>query len=311
MLKIRLAEEALVKPILDGIVKTPSHLYTGQEAVAVGLCNNLVQGDNIFGNHRSHGHYLAMGGDLKKMYAEIFCKESGCSKGRGGSMHLIAPEHGVQGIVPIVAGTIALALGSSLASKIKKNKNVTVSFFGDGATGEGVLFESLNFASLKKLPIIFACENNLYSTHLPIDEIRSNLDISTSGHPFDIKSFSVDGNNILDIEKVVLESLEYCRSGNGPILIEFKTYRMRGHVGPDDNIQGTHTDIRPKNEIKKWSSKDPIINFEKYLLSEGIINFKTKDNIINQINKEIKDALDFAMTSDFPNKKDLLKYVFK
>ena len=154
MLRIRMSEESLVDPIIRGDIKTPVHLYSGEEAIAAGLCSVLSKEDYIFGNHRSHGHYLAKGGDMGRMIAEIYGKETGCSKGRGGSMHLIDPENGIMGIVPIVAGTISLALGASLASHIRNEKRVTVTFFGDGATGEGVLYESLNFAALKKLPII-------------------------------------------------------------------------------------------------------------------------------------------------------------
>ena len=262
MLRIRLVEESLVDPILKGDIKCPVHLYSGEEAIAAGICANLEKTDYIFGNHRSHGHYLAKGGDMGCMIAEIYGKVTGCSGGRGGSMHLIDPENGVMGIVPIVAGTISLALGSALASKIRKDKRVTVSFFGDGSTGEGVLYESLNFAALKKLPIIFACENNLYSTHLPIKEIRVNENISESAIPFGIKSIRVDGNNVLEVLNASRLAVQQCRDGAGPVFIEFLTYRFRGHVGPDDNIQGSHTDIRPKEEIADWLKKDPIFSSE-------------------------------------------------
>ena len=160
MLRIRLSEESLIEPILKGDIRTPCHLYSGQEAIATGLCATLIQDVYVFGCHRSHGHYLAKGGSLQAMMAEIYCKETGCSHGRGGSMHLIDPEVGMMGAAPIVAGTISLAVGAALASSIRKDGRVSVSFFGDGATGEGVLYESINFAALKKLPVIFACENN-------------------------------------------------------------------------------------------------------------------------------------------------------
>jgi len=311
MLRIRIAEESLVDYIQDGTIKTPSHLYSGQEAVATGLCANLTKNDFIFGNHRSHGHYLAKGGDLKKMFSEIFCKETGCSRGRGGSMHLIDPENGVLGIVPIVAGTISLALGAALASKIRNESGVTISFFGDGATGEGALYESMNFASLKKLPIIFACENNLYSTHLPIKEIRANTNISKSAIPFDIKNFRVEGNDVINVYEVSKAAIESCRNGEGPVFIEFLTYRMRGHVGPDDNIQGTHADIRPITEIESWKEKDPIYNFEKKLLNDKIITEKDKNQIIAQITLEIDEAIEFALSSSYPNPSELSKYVYK
>jgi pyruvate dehydrogenase E1 component alpha subunit len=270
----------------------------------------LTKEDYIFGNHRSHGHYLAKGGDLGKMIAEIYGKETGCSRGRGGSMHLIDPENGVLGIVPIVAGTISLALGAALASKIRKDSRVTVSFFGDGATGEGVLYESLNFAALKKLPIIFACENNLYSTHLPISEIRVNENISETAIPFGIKSLRVDGNNVLDVFEAGKNAVEQCRNGNGPVFIEFLTYRMRGHVGPDDNIQGSHTDIRPKNEIESWKEKDPIKMLEKVIYDRKLFDKNQISLLSEEIKNEVEDAMAFAVKSKYPDPADLLKYVY-
>jgi acetoin:2,6-dichlorophenolindophenol oxidoreductase subunit alpha len=311
MLRIRLAEESLVDPIKRGEIRTPVHLYSGEEAVAVGICSALNKDDYIFGNHRSHGHYLAKGGDMGRMIAEIYGKETGCSRGRGGSMHLIDPENGIIGIVPIVAGTISLALGASLSSKIRKDKRVTVSFFGDGATGEGVLYESLNFAALKKLPIIFACENNLYSTHLPIKEIRVNENISETAIPFGIKGLRIDGNNVLDVYKAGKEAIEHCRKGEGPFFIEFLTYRLRGHVGPDDNIQGSHTDIRPKEEVENWFKRDPIKLLKVYLKDEKICSEKELLEIDDDVQAEVQEATKFALKSDFPKPSELLNYVYK
>jgi acetoin:2,6-dichlorophenolindophenol oxidoreductase subunit alpha len=310
MLRIRLVEESLVEPINNGDIRTPVHLYSGEEAVASGICASLSKSDYIFGNHRSHGHYLAKGGDMGRMVAEIYGKETGCSKGRGGSMHLIDPENGVIGIVPIVAGTISLALGAALASKIKKDNRVTVSFFGDGATGEGVLYESLNFAALKKLPIIFACENNLYSTHLPIKEIRVNENISETAIPFGITSLRIDGNNVLDVYEAGKMAVEKCRKGEGPYFIEFLTYRFRGHVGPDDNIQGSHIDIRPKEEVEKWLKKDPINHLYNFIIKERILTEDEISKIHDEIKKEVEDATEFALNSDYPKPSELLKYVY-
>ncbi len=261
MVRIRCFEEDLVESILSGDIHTPCHLCSGQEAVAVGLCTALLKSDYIFGTHRSHGHFLAKGGSMKALAAEVYCREAGCSRGRGGSMHLIDPDSGMMGSAPIVAGTISLAVGAALASSIRKDNRVTVSFFGDGATGEGVLYESLNFAALKKLPIIFACENNLYATHMPIRECRVNQPISKIAEPLGIKTYCVDGNDVLQVYDAGLQAVETCRSGEGPVFMEFMTYRLRGHVGPDDNIQGFHTDIRPKDEIAMWQQKDPIMKF--------------------------------------------------
>lgn len=187
MLRIRLCEESFIEPILNGDIHCPVHLYSGEEAIAAGICASLNKTDYIFGNHRSHGHFLAKGGSMNELAAEIYCKETGCSSGRGGSMHLIDPDVGMMGSAPIVAGTISLALGAALAASIRKDNQVAVCFFGDGTTGEGVLYESLNFAALKKLPIVFVCENNLYATHMPVRECRVENSIYKIAEPFVLK----------------------------------------------------------------------------------------------------------------------------
>lgn len=311
MVRIRLFEESLVPSILNNEIHTPCHLYSGQEAVAVGLCAALESEDYVFGNHRSHGHYLAKGGSLDKMAAEIYCREAGCSRGRGGSMHLIDPECGMMGSAPIVAGTISLAVGAALASSIRKDGRVTVSFFGDGATGEGILYESLNFAALKKLPIIFACENNLYATHMPIRECRVNKAIHGVAEPFGIETRTVDGNDVLRVHEASAKAAEICRSGKGPVFIEFMTYRMRGHVGPDDNIQGCHTDIRPAEEIAEWRKRDPIVRFERYLVEEKEIRRGEVEKIRREAEAEVDEAFALARGSAFPKVEELRKYVFK
>jgi pyruvate dehydrogenase E1 component alpha subunit len=269
-----------------------------------------MKDDYVFGSHRSHGHYLAKGGSLQAMMAEIYCKETGCSRGRGGSMHLIDPEVGMLGSAPIVAGTISLAVGAALAASIRKDGRVAVSFFGDGATGEGVLYESINFAALKKLPIIFACENNLYATHMPIRECRVNQPIYKMAESFSMAYHVVDGNDVLHVFETSRKATDACRNGNGPIFMEFMTYRFRGHVGPDDNIQGSHTDIRPKDEIAAWLQKDPIIRFERYLLEHQLIDENRILAIKEDIASEIGEALNYAIKSPSPRREDLLKYVF-
>jgi TPP-dependent pyruvate/acetoin dehydrogenase alpha subunit len=311
MLRIRMCEESLIDPILKGEVKCPVHLYSGEEAIATGVCAALSKTDYVFGTHRSHGHYLAKGGKLRELIAEIYGKDTGCSKGRGGSMHIIDPERGILGAVPIVAGTISLAVGSALASRLRQEKRVSVSFFGDGAAGEGVLYESINFAALKRLPIIFACENNLYSTHMPIRECRPKNNIFKIGGPFGISSFRINGNDVLEVYEVAKKAVDVCRRNGGPVFIEFMTYRLRGHVGPDDNIQGVHTDIRPGKEIEKWIKKDPVIKFQNFLLEEKIVKKESLEEIRQKIEKEVKDAYIFAKESPYPRKSELKKYVFK
>lgn len=311
MLRIRICEESLVEPINKGEIRCPVHLCTGQEAVAAGVCAALKKNDYIFGNHRSHGHYLAKGGKMDELVAEVYGKETGCSRGRGGSMHLIDPSVGMLGSAPIVAGTISLALGAALASWMRGEKRVTVSFFGDGATGEGVLYESLNFAALKKLPLIFACENNRYSTHLPITEIRVSDRIHEVGKPFCRHSCRVDGNDVLKVHYAARKAVEVCRAGNGPVFIEFLTYRMHGHVGPDDNVQGIRTDIRPKDEIERWRKKDPIRRIENHLLKNGVITRKEADRLKAAVEREVSRAHTLAHESPLPVIEGLTQYVFK
>jgi len=311
MARIRLCEESLVEPILNGEVRCPVHLYSGEEAIATGVCAALSEEDYVFGTHRSHGHYLAKGGGMGELIAEIYGKETGCSRGRGGSMHIIEPSKGMMGAAPIVAGTISLSLGAALASRIRKDKRVSVSFFGDGATGEGVLYESLNFAALKCLPIVFVCENNLYSTHMPIRECRSSIPISHIGKPFGISALRVNGNDVLKVYETARDAVDLCREGEGPIFIECVTYRLRGHVGPDDNIQGTHQDIRPEKELKKWKKKDPILNFKRYLIKNAIAEKNELVKIEQTAQKEVHDAHAFTKDSPYPKQSDIGKHVFK
>jgi len=300
-----------VEPIIRKEIRTPVHLYVGEEAIATGVCLALKEKDVIFSSHRSHGHYLAKGGDLKALVAEVYGKETGCSRGRGGSMHIIAKEQGFLGSAPIVAGTIPLAVGAALAIKIRKEKNIAVSFFGDGATGEGVLYESLNFASLKKLPILFACENNFYATHLPLREIRLKDNIFEMAKPFGIPSFRIDGNNVLKVYEIAKKAVDWIRKGKGPVFIEFRTYRLRGHVGPDDNIQGSHTEIRPKAEVERWQKKDPLKRLENLLIKKKICRVRELKKITEEITKEVKEAHLFAKQSPYPLAGEVTRYVFK
>jgi len=311
LIQIRYCEESFVTPILNKEIIGPVHLYSGEEAVAVGVCSALKKSDVIFGTHRSHGHFIAKGGSMQELISEVYCRENGCSKGRGGSQHLIDTSVGMMGATPIVAGTISLALGAALASSIRKDKGVAVAFFGDGASGEGVLWECVNFASIKKLPIIFVCENNLYSTHMSIDEIRANRNVYETAKSFDIFSKQIDGNNVLEVLKTAELAVDLCRNNEGPCFIEAKTYRLRGHVGPDDNIQGTHTDIRPEHELESWRKRDPIKIFEEYLLTSGIDD-EELCKIRTRVDLKVKEATEALNETKKPSgKEELLKYVFK
>jgi len=311
MVRIRYAEESLVEPILRGEVRCPCHLYSGQEAIAAGLGACLNGRDYVFGNHRSHGHFLAKGGGMNELIAEIFCRETGSARGRGGSMHLIDPQVGMLGAAPIVAGTISLALGAALATKIRRERRVTVSYFGDGATGEGVLYESLNFAALKKLPLLFACENNLYATHMPIGECRVTSAIHRVAAPFCVESRVVDGNDVLKVYEAGRWAVGLCRKGQGPVFLEFRTYRFRGHVGPDDNVQGSHTDIRPPSEVQRWLGRDPISRFERHLTRNGLLGEGALRAIREEAQREVEAAHAFAQSSPLPAPKELTDYVYR
>ena len=310
MVRMRICEERFVESILSGEVKCPVHLYSGQEAVAAGVCAALEPRDYVMGSHRSHGHYLAKGGDLARMVAEIFCRATGCAGGRGGSMHVIAPETGMLGAAPIVAGTIALAVGAAYAARVRGEDRVSVSFFGDGATGEGVLYESLNLAALRRLPVLFVCENNLYSTHMPIRECRASAEIYRIGEAFDIWSRRVDGNDVLAVYEASREAVERCRRGEGPAFLECMTYRMRGHVGPDDNIQGSHTDIRPPEEVVAWRERDPIAAFGRCLTEDGLFDRATLDKVGHEAEAEVEAAVELARSSEFPRAEEGGRHVF-
>lgn len=313
MLTIRRFEEAVAQILSqqnpqNKQIKTPCHLYIGQEAVAVGVCAALKKTDYIFGTHRSHGCFIAKGGDLNLIAAEIYSRKTGCSSGKGGSMHLTAPEVGLLGTSAIVAGSIPLALGTALASKIKKDKRVSVAFFGDGATNEGVFAECLNLASLYHLPVIFVCENNLYCTHLPIDQCLAQTNISQRAKANKITSFRISGNDVIKVYQTTQQLISQLRRGQGPYFIEALAYRWLGHVGSSDDLD---KGLRSRQEIDKWRKKCPIKKLEKLLFQQGLLSEAQNNRLIQQIDKKIEAAFNFAKTSPYPDKKDLLKDVFQ
>lgn len=255
MLRIRKVEEKISELNEAGKVKCPTHLYIGQEAVAVGIGYNLLQGDYVFSTYRGHGHYLAKGGSLKKLMLEILGSKEGCCKGRGGSMHIVDPGVNFMGTSALVGGCLPMAVGTAWASQMKNEKRVTVVFFGDGAVEEGIFHESMNFASLKKLPVIFVCENNFYAVNSPI-EARQPLgaDIYKRAEGYGMKGYLVDGNNILDVNKSAKEAIDEARSGNGPCLLEARTFRWCVHV------QHYNETFKRKEELIHWQKRCPIIN---------------------------------------------------
>lgn len=308
MLRIRRLEEKVADLVSRKEITCPCHLYIGEEAIAAGVCANLRKDDYVFSTHRSHGHYIAKGGDIKTLMAELYGKATGCSKGRGGSMHLASPAMGLPGSSAIVAGTIPLAVGAALTFSMQKKNSVAVAFFGDGAVNEGVWYESLNFASLKKLPVIFVCENNLYSTHMPIASCLANTNIYKKAEAFNLPGFRVDGNNIVEIFETAKRAIENARNAKGPSLIECMTYRWRGHVGPNyDLAKG----LRSKQELDYWINKCPILALEELLIGQGIMSKSEKKRIYEDIEREMENALTFAKESPYPDQNELSNNVFK
>jgi len=303
-LRIRLYEESLIPLINDGTIKCPSHLCIGQEAVAVGVCSALRPQDHIYSHHRSHGHYLAKGGDMKRLTAELYGKKTGCCHGRAGSMHIMDPDVGFMGISAIVASTVALAVGDAMTTKLRKKEDrVTVAVFGDGAMGEGIVYESINLAVLYELPIIFVCENNGYATHMPADKCAANITLWDQVAGFGLNSNGCDGNDIYTVNKHIKNAIE---RKIFPYFLELETYRLCGHVGPDDKILGEHTDIRPKEEVEYWEKRDPI----KEILDLKDHDFMTEWPMINdaEIEQEIAEAHQFARESAWPE--NLERYVY-
>lgn len=309
MLRIRKTEEKLAELLnIPGEIICPVHLYLGEEAVATGICANLNDADFVFSSHRSHGHFLAKGGSLKKMMAEIYGKATGSSKGRGGSMHLSEPEKGLPGSSAIVAGTISTAAGAAYAFKLRGLKNVSVTFFGDGATNEGVFYETLNLAVLNKLPVIFICENNLYSTHLSIKNCLGDTDIRKKAEAFGMSSYRIDGNNVIEVYETAAQAVKRARNGEGPTFIEAQTYRWLGHVGPNDDID---KGLRSQRELDSWKNRCPVKRIEKWLISNGILSGAGIQEIQDTVIAEVEEALIYAKESPFPKKEDLLLNVYK
>lgn len=308
MQKIRLVEEKLIELHPEQLMKSPHHYYNGQEAVAVGVCSALTKEDHVFSNHRSHGHYLAKGGDLNEFMAEMYCKVDGCSCGKGGSMHLIDTRVGHMGSSSIVSGGISIAVGSALAFKMQNKKNVAVTFFGDGAADEGVLYESLNFAALKKVPVIFVCENNFFASFSKVSARQAIDNIPGRAESFGVPGKRVNGMDVIEVYNAAHEAVKSAKEGNGPTLIEAVTYRFKGHCGVDNDIDPK---LRTEEELESWIKKCPIKTFKKQLFDKKILTPQIDKKIIQELRSQIEKAVEFGRTSPLPGKDELLKDVFK
>ena len=306
MLRIRCFEERAADLVEAGEIRTPCHLYIGQEAIAAGVCAALERDDYVWGGHRSHGHYLAKGGDLRAMMAELFGKATGCSMGRGGSMHLVAPEVGILGTVPLVAGTIPLAVGSALASNLRGDHRVAVSFFGDGATDEGHFHESMNLAAVYRLPVIFVCENNFYSSHIHLLEHRAEDNIFSVGETHGIPGIRIDGNDVEAVYQTSLEAVARARGGNGATLLECRTYRWRGHVGASWDLD---VGVTRRDELKEWLSRDPIARARTRLVQMGVSVDDLK-RLEGDIRDEVDEAVILARDAPYPDASEVLTHVY-
>lgn len=308
MLLIRRVEESIAEGIERGEIVCPCHLYIGQEAVAVGVCSRLRQDDFVFSTHRSHGHYLAKGGDVDAMVAEVFCRETGCSGGWGGSMHIIDAAVGLPGSSAIVAGTIPLAVGAALAFATRGEDRVAVAFFGDGTTNEGVFYECLNFAALRRLPVLFVCENNLYSTHMPIEKCLADTDIARKASVFGLPGEKVDGNDVLAVADAAQSAVERARTGGGPALIECLTYRWRGHVGPHFDVE---KGLRSRDELDGWMRRCPVKLFEQRLLRDGQATVGDIAKVRVDVETAVARAFAGARSAGFPSAGQLLARVLE
>jgi pyruvate dehydrogenase E1 component alpha subunit len=288
-------------------MKTPVHLCIGQEAVAAGVCANLERDDFITSNHRGHGHYLAKGGDLPAMIAELYCRATGCSKGRGGSMHLVDVSVGDPGSSSIVAGGIPIAVGLGLSIRMKKGKQVSVAFFGDGAADEGVLYESVNFAILKRLPVVFLYENNQFSVCSRVTARQGGPVLFHHAPAEMLPSRTVDGNDVLAVYEAAAEAVSRARAGEGPSFVECVTYRMRGHAGAGSDER---LGYRTREEIACWEARDPVANFAKALRAEKLMSEAELAATEQEINAQVDEAFRFAQSSPLPERGDVQQFLF-
>jgi len=304
MTKIRQFETQLQAFFADGKIPGFVHLYLGEEAVASGACASLRDSDYITSTHRGHGHLIAKGGDMKQMMAEIFGRTTGYCKGKGGSMHIADVDLGILGANGIVGGGGPLANGAALAIKTRGEDNVAVCFFGDGASNQGTTQEALNLASAWQLPVVFVNENNGYGISCPTSKSMAITDIADRAAAYDMPGVVVDGNDVLAVYEAVAEGVKRARNGEGPSLIECKTYRWRGHFEGDACV------YRDEDELQCWIDKDPLPRFEKRLVEEDILTAEQAEEIREKVKAELEEAVAFAMDSPLPVAADVTEDVY-
>ena len=308
MNSIRATEERLGLLVESGDIVCPVHLAIGQEAVPVGVSHHLGPDDRVFGAHRSHGHYLALGGDTYCLIAEALGRADGCSGGMGGSMHLHAPEVGFMGSVPIVAATVPIAVGAALAAKKDGNGAVAIAYFGDGAVEEGAIHESLNLASQMALPVVFVCENNLYASHMDIAQRQPGDRTARFADAAGITARVIDGNSVTGVAATAGTLIEAARRGDGPGYLEAVTYRWRGHVGPDENIDvGLR---RSRSELEAWKARDPVARLADAMTARGDMADGETARLRKSIRARVASAAKRALDAPYPETGALLDNVY-
>lgn len=297
MLRIRRVEEAIADRYAEQEMRCPTHLCIGQEAIAVGVCNVLARTDKVFSNHRAHGHYMAKGGDLNAMVAELYGRATGCCGGRGGSMHLIDLDAGFMGATPIVGGTVPLAVGSAWASALQKRNDVTVVFFGDGCFEEGVVHESMNFSALHKLPIVFVCENNDFSVYTPLKLRQPQRPIYTCAAAHGLNAIAGDGNDVDAVRALAQQAIAAARAGQGPQFLELSTFRWREHCGPNFDHE---LNYRTAADIEAGLANDPIERYKAVISKDGVDTSSIVAKLESQLRQEIDAAFAFSDQSANP-----------
>lgn len=308
MLRIRLVEEGIAALYPQQQMRCPVHLCIGQEAISAGVCDLLTADDQVMSTHRAHGHYLAKGGDLPAMISEMHGKATGCSSGMGGSMHLVDLNAGFLGAAPIVGSTIPIAVGVAFGSMLRGEKRVVVAFFGEGATEEGAFHEALNFAALKRLPVLFVCENNLYSVYSPLSVRQpKGREVHRLAVGHGIESRQCDGNDVEQVHTMTQEALGRIRLGQGPAFLEFATYRWREHCGPNyDN----HIGYRTEEEFAHWRELCPVERLRRQAIKAGWLTDEEIKRWSNEIDGEFAAAVEFAKSSPVPDARTTLEYVY-
>lgn len=305
MVNIRRTEEQLARSYQNGHIPGACHTYVGQEAVAVGVCAHLRPDDVVFSTHRGHGHALAKGVPPREVMAELFGKATGCSRGRGGSMHLFSPEVGLMGTTGIVGPNILQATGAGYSFKLLKSDRVSVAFFGDGAVNNGAFHEGVNMAAIWDLPVVYVCENNLYATEVPFASATRNTEVAERARSYGIPAVAVDGNDVLAVTAAAEAAVRRAREGGGPSLIEGRTYRTRPHAeGMRD------AGYRTVEEIDAWKTRDPILILQATAIARGVATAADFAAIDDEVKTIVADALKFATESPFPDPATATSYIF-